>query len=96
MNKLNNMWFGALFTLSLLFVGWCFQNAALERGEAKIGGEVFTIALPLMLVWLKSRATEQKLKKQIRAMKHLSGFAKWLLNRNVELKKTIEELRHSV
>jgi hypothetical protein len=61
MKRLNNLWFGALLTLSILFVVWAFTYAQDFRGSNAVGGEVFTIALPLTLVWLKLRAMGQKI-----------------------------------
>ena len=41
-------WIG-LLTASVLFVGICFKEAYLYRGYNSVGGEVFTVALPLLI-----------------------------------------------
>ena len=61
MKNLNNFWFGIILTLSILAVIWCFDYADNWRGYNSTGGEVFTIARPLTLVWFKLRAMGQKI-----------------------------------
>ena len=46
-------WFGVALTLSILAVVYCFEYADATRGYNSTGGEVFTIALPLIPVWNK-------------------------------------------
>ena len=53
MKKINIFWFGFALTLSILAVVWCFEYADGVRGYNSTGGEVFTIALPLYVVWKK-------------------------------------------
>ena len=62
MKKLNNFWFGVSLTLSILAVVWCFDYADSLRGYNSMGSEVFMIALPLTLVWLKLRDMGRKIK----------------------------------
>ena len=61
MNKINNIWFGGLLVVSILLVVWCFEYADTFRGYNSTGTEVFTIALPLTLVWLKLRDMGRKI-----------------------------------
>lgn len=61
MKLFNNFWFGAILTLSIFMVIWCFDYADNFRGYNSTGGEVFMIALPLTLVWFKLRAMGQKI-----------------------------------
>ena len=56
-------WFGVALTLSILAVVWCFEYADATRGYDAIGGEVFTLALPLILVWKKMSTMGQKIEK---------------------------------
>lgn len=62
MGKYNGFWFGVVLALTLIFVVWCFECADATRGYNATGGEVFTIALPLIIVWLRLRRAEQKIK----------------------------------
>ena len=73
MKKLNNMWFGVLLTLSILFVGFSFASASVTRGYEAFGGEVFTVALPIGIVSAKITSTERKLKKYRKMMKSVSS-----------------------
>ena len=63
MKKLNNFWFGAILTLSIVFVVSCFSYADEVRGFNSTGTEVFMIALPLWIVWRKFKAMGQKIDK---------------------------------
>ena len=63
MKKLNNFWLGVILTLSILFVVYCFEHADITRGYEATGGEVFMLALPLTIVWLKLRKAEQKIQR---------------------------------
>ena len=63
MKLFNNFWFGAILTLSIFMVIWCFEYADSFRSYNSTGGEVFMIALPLTLVWLKLREMGQKISK---------------------------------
>ena len=60
-NLFNNFWFGVVLTFSILSVVWCFEYADTFRGYNSTGTEVFTIALPLTLVWLKLRDMGRKI-----------------------------------
>lgn len=51
MKKLNDFWLGALLTASIWLVLWAFGYADNFRGFDSTGAEVFTIALPVMIVW---------------------------------------------
>ncbi len=66
---------GCLFTLSIGLVIWSFDVADMWRGYNGTGGEVFTIALPLILVWKiisTAEQTEADLLKRINQMKQKS------------------------
>ena len=63
MKNLNNFWFGAILTLSILSVIWCFDYADNWRGYNSTGGEVFTIALPLYIVWKKLTTMGRQIEK---------------------------------
>ena len=63
MKKLNNFWFGVILILSILVVMWCFDYADNFRGYNSTGGEVFMIALPLYVVWMKISDMGQKIQK---------------------------------
>lgn len=58
--KLNNIWFGFILALAMLWVGRSFATAYASRGYLAIGGEVFTIALPMLIVHLKLRSVERE------------------------------------
>ena len=63
MKKLNNFTFGVTITLSILLCCKCFQYAAGERPTQNIiGGEVFTLALPLLIIKWKMWTAEQEQK----------------------------------
>lgn len=65
MKKYKSWIFWALITASIFFCCWSFRIASGERVvNSAIGGEVFTIALPL---WLISK----KIEAMTRANKHL-------------------------
>ena len=61
MNK--DFWFGFALTLAILFVVLCFEYADGFRGFNSSGSEVFTIALPLWIVWKKMSAMGQKIQR---------------------------------
>ena len=56
-------WFGVILTLSILAVVWCFEYADATRGYNSTGGEVFTIALPLYIVWKKLTTMGRQIEK---------------------------------
>lgn len=68
--------FGVILTLSILAVVWCFEYADATRGYNAIGGEVFTIALPLWIVWKKISAMGRQMEKLKRQnnMKRLNSM----------------------
>ena len=63
MKKSNIFGFGVALTLAILAVVYCFEYADAVRGYNSIGGEVFTIALPLYVVWMKISDMGQKIQK---------------------------------
>ena len=56
----NSFWFGVVLTASILVVVWSFRCADILRGYDAIGGEVFTIALPVFIVWNKLSEQERE------------------------------------
>lgn len=63
--KLNRFLFGFLLGLTPLIIQKAFMLADLERGFNATGGEVFTIALPLLIVQWRLWTVEQNRKKYI-------------------------------
>lgn len=69
MKKLNDFWFGVLFCASICLVCYCFIIANAQRESVTVGGEVFTIALPLLVAKWKLHTVEQE-KSQCRKTIH--------------------------
>lgn len=61
--KLNRFWFGFLLGLTPFIIQNAFMLADLERGFNATGGEVFTIALPLLIFKWRLWTVEQNKKK---------------------------------
>ena len=59
----NKFWFGAFLTIAILLVVRCFEYADAVRGYNSTGGEVFTIALPLYIVWKKISELGRKIQR---------------------------------
>ena len=73
MKKLNDFWFGVLLTLSIFVVAYSFKYADAQRmTNSEIGGEVFTIALPLLIAKWKLWTVEQGKKANRMKIKQLS------------------------
>jgi hypothetical protein len=64
--KLNVFWFVFLFILSIMLIPLIFQVADLERGYNATGGEVFTIALPYLVLKWRIWTVEQIEKEKMR------------------------------
>ena len=64
----NNFWFGLLLGVSVMLIPLSFLYADLERGYNATGGEVFMIALPILVMWWRRWSI-----KQIRAAKRLKS-----------------------
>lgn len=65
---------GCLFTLSIGLMIWAFDVADMWRGYNGTGGEVFTIALPLILVWKiisTAEQTETEKNKEIQRLRNI-------------------------
>ena len=60
MKKTSYFILGILLTLSIIVVPWAFEIADTARLYNSTGGEVFTIALPLMLAWKIVSIAERK------------------------------------
>lgn len=58
-NQICNFIFGFALACSLFVVVWAFNYADVERGYNSTGSEVFTIALPFLIVTLKMWTVEQ-------------------------------------
>ena len=63
--------FGSLFTISMFLTIWAFEVADLWRGYNGLGGEVFTVALPLILVWKMVSIAEQNERILLKRLKRL-------------------------
>lgn len=61
--KLNRFWFGFLLGLMPFIIQNAFMLADLERGFNATGGEVFMIALPLLIFKWRLWTVEQNKKK---------------------------------
>ena len=59
----NKFWFGVILTIAILLVVRCFEYADAVRGYNGTGSEVFTIALPLWIVWKKLTTMGQKIER---------------------------------
>jgi hypothetical protein len=60
----NNFWLGLLLGVSIMLIPLSFLYADLQRGYNGTGGELFTIALPLLVIQWRQWSI-----KQIRAAK---------------------------
>lgn len=69
MKRFNNFTFGVVITLAIILCCKCYQIAQVDRvAENVIGSEVFTLALPLLLIRQKLKVEQRaknKLKKKI-------------------------------
>ena len=75
MKKSRYFIYGCLLTVSIFLVIFAFELADLTRGYCATGGEVFTIALPLVLVWemlSTAERVEQEKDKEIQRLRNLS------------------------
>ena len=60
----NKFWFGVFLTIAILLVVRCFEYADVVRGSNQTGAEVFTIVLPLMIVFREMSKLERKLNRK--------------------------------
>ena len=67
----NKFLFGIVLTASILFVIWCFDYADATRGYNATGGEVFILALPLMIAFQKISNLEEKINRKNKYIKKL-------------------------
>ena len=67
MKKLNNIWFSILMAFSFLVAFSSFYLADIERGYDSLGGEVFTLSLPILILnwWISSLETPKKEKEKV-------------------------------
>ena len=63
MKKSRYFIYGCLLTVSIFLVIFAFELADLTRGYCATGGEVFTIALPLLIFKWRLWTVEQNKKK---------------------------------
>lgn len=79
MKRLNDFWFGVLLSISILLTCYCFVIAKEQRESIKVGGEVFMIALPLLIVkWKMHTAEQEKIKKEKQYKKTIHELKKQL------------------
>lgn len=78
MKKTSYFWFGVWLTASIALTIWCFEYADATRGYNSIGGEVFMIALPLMIVFNKINKLQEKLNRKSQYIKKLEERANML------------------
>lgn len=64
--KLSEFWFGFLLAVSVIAIGFAFVVAHAERGSDALGGEVFLLALPLILTKWRAWSAEQERKRRRR------------------------------
>lgn len=64
MKILQKTTFWILLILSIYFVGFCFSYANSLRHSLWVGGEIFTIAIPMWLVWVKVERLKKALRKK--------------------------------
>ena len=60
----SKFWFGVILTISILLVVRCFEYADMVRGSNETGAEVFTIVLPLLIVFNQISKLEQKIQRK--------------------------------
>jgi hypothetical protein len=58
--KLNKFWFGFLLGLCPFIINWAFDYALLERGYNSIGGEFFTLFLPVLIIQWRILSKEKE------------------------------------
>jgi hypothetical protein len=65
--KINRFWFAVFLTASIFIIAAAFNLGDLERGYDALGGEVFTLALPFLVIrwreWSIEKALEERNKK---------------------------------
>lgn len=75
--KLNDFGFGVLVTVSIFICCLCFSFATSDRNaDIAIGGEIFTIALPLLIIRWKMWTVEQEKKQQQKRIAQLQQLLK--------------------
>lgn len=62
--KINRFWFGVLLALSIMIIPLAFQIGDIERGFDALGGEIFAVALPFLVIrwreWSIEKALEER------------------------------------
>ena len=65
--KINRFWFAIFLTVSIFVIAAVFALGDLERGYDALGGEVFVLALPFLVIrwreWSIKKALEERNKK---------------------------------
>jgi hypothetical protein len=72
--RLSKFWYGFFLATSLFVVVWSFVAANSFRGNGYVGGEVFMVALPLMVIQWRDWTVEQE-KKERRMRRRLSSVS---------------------
>ena len=71
--KINRFWFAVFLTVSIFVIAAVFALGDLERGYDALGGEVFVLALPFLVIrwreWSIKKALEERNKKRKRGKK---------------------------
>lgn len=62
--KLHKFYFGLLMGLCPWIISWSFEYADRCRGYNSIGGEMFTLLLPIFIVIWRNWTVEKQLKKK--------------------------------
>ena len=65
--KLNKFYFGLFMGLCPWLISWAFEYADRYRGYNSLGGEMFTLLLPVLIVmwrdWTIKKLRKEKIKK---------------------------------
>lgn len=69
MKGLRDFWFIVALIFSIFIVCCCFVYANADRDSGKLGGEVFMIALPIILVRMQFRAIVRESQRKQRRLK---------------------------
>ena len=62
--KISGFWFGVLFAFSIVLIAVTFALGDFERGYDALGGEVFTLALPLLVIKWREWSIEKELQER--------------------------------
>lgn len=68
--KINKFWFGFLLAFSIMLIPLAFLYADTQRVCNSIGGEVFMVALPFLVLKWREWTVEQIRKEKIKRYMH--------------------------